>query len=950
MGEKIVVGPVNRGLKTDRTAFVIDNDAFPTLINAYQWRGRVKRKRGTSLLGRLQRRVINTNLGGTIGGAVSMVFDLYGALGISVSQPNASIVPGSVGIAVSAPDTSTFIDNGNGTFTVSGNGNAAGSSINYTTGLMVLAFTIPLVGGATILMTTISYNPTLPVMGLEDLILQPTLNTGNIAFDTVYSYNINTTSPYDIYDVSFYKNPATGSYPGYTQKTTWTPTTWNGQDYQQFWTTNYQGALWATNGVNVPFTVTNIGMQYYGPSTALVLSAAVQTSPTTVNFTVVGNNLVVGDFVFANEFIGGSGLNFQTGYVTTAGNVFTVTFPNATIAAGAYTPGILQLLTNRSDTTKDSIRWYDGDPTNGISPYTTLATGKGWVNFAPPLSQRDYGFSGLIADQYYLVGARMIVPFKDRLLFIGPVVQTSAAGSQVYLQDTIIYSQNGTPFYTASYTNTPSATVDNPTSPTNVFNPILVSSSQSAASTTQTATSPAFFFDQTGFGGSVIAGVGEPIITASPNRDVLILGFSTSQVQLVYTGDDILPFQFYSINSELGSTSTFSIINMDAGVITKGSRGYVISSQTAVERIDVQIPDQVFQVRLLDNGNERVTAQRDFINEWAYFTYPSNEMSFKFPNQTLLYNYRDDSYALFNECYTTYGIFRKRTGYTWAAIGSTYATWNVWNDPWNAGSSSLLKPEIIGGNQQGFVIFRSDGTGESHSLYIQSFSGSVVTSPNHGLSTGDYIVISGAIGTISSEVNGKIFKVSDITTDTFTLDPPIGTGTYLGGGVIKRMYVPFIQTKQFPVAWGMGRKTRIGPQQYLLSYTNNGQITLQIYLSQNNDNAYNSGTIIPNTLNLNNSSLIYSSVLYTCPESTNLGLTPANTNLQMLTSISSDGQSANNQKQIWHRVNTSLIGDTVQLGFTMSDEQMRDTQLRNQFTEIEIHGFILDVSPSQMLS
>ena len=55
MGEKIIVGPINRGLRTDRTPFVIDNDSFPTLINAYQWRGRVKRKRGTDFLVRLTR-------------------------------------------------------------------------------------------------------------------------------------------------------------------------------------------------------------------------------------------------------------------------------------------------------------------------------------------------------------------------------------------------------------------------------------------------------------------------------------------------------------------------------------------------------------------------------------------------------------------------------------------------------------------------------------------------------------------------------------------------------------------------------------------------------------------------------------------------------------------------------------------------------------------------------
>ena len=143
----------------------------------------------------------------------------------------------------------------------------------------------------------------------------------------------------------------------------------------------------------------------------------------------------------------------------------------------------------------------------------------------------------------------------------------------------------------------------------------------------------------------------------------------------------------------------------------------------------------------------------------------------------------------------------------------------------------------------------------------------------------------------------------------------------------------------------MSRKTRLNFQQYLLTRTPNGQITLFIYLSQNEVGpealGYNAGPIVPD-ISTQNNSLIYSSVLYTCPESTNLGLTPANTNLQMVTAFA--------QQQIWHRINTSLLGDTVQLGFTMSDAQMRDPTFSNQFAEIELHSMIIDVSPSQLLA
>ena len=132
------------------------------------------------------------------------------------------------------------------------------------------------------------------------------------------------------------------------------------------------------------------------------------------------------------------------------------------------------------------------------------------------------------------------------------------------------------------------------------------------------------------------------------------------------------------------------------------------------------------------------------------------------------------------------------------------------------------------------------------------------------------------------------------------------------------MYVPQIQTKQFPVAWQMSRKTRLGPQQYLFTTTNNSQITLLIFLSQNSASAYNLGPIVPDPASINNT-LLYSTILFTCPESSNLGLTPANINLQTPT--------AAQQQQIWHRMNTSLIGDTVQIGFTLSDTQMRDIEI-----------------------
>lgn len=916
MGEKIVIGPIDKGIRTDRTAFNIDNDSFPTLVNAYQWRGRVKRKRGTSFLTRFQRFLGTTDASGNF---------------------SVTIVPISLntGVSVFNIGSDVFTDpGGSSPVNLITNGSGSGT-LNRTTGALSITGSIAL--------TAVNYYPGLSVMGLEDFYVSSNAFLTTIGFDTRYSYNLTTTSPYTSYSVSFYKNPPSSTYTGYTAKTTWTPVNWSGESYRQFWTTNYQGSMWTTNGISIPFisASSNIGMQFK----AITVVDNITTGPPAFADITFGSahGLVIGDFLFINEVATTTGINFQTGYVTAvvSPTKVTVEFPNATINT-AGTGGIAQYLNSSlAVPTKDCLRWYDGDPTDGTPP--TPTSSMGWVNFCPPLSQADFSIGDLPKNQYYLVGARAVLPFKDRLVFFGVVVQASD-GSPIYLQDTIVYSQNGTPYYTSSYTNTPSATVDTPTSATNVFNPILVPLNQ-------IATSPAYFADQTGFGGFQTLGVDQPINTVATNEDVLILGLDFIQTRMTYTGNDIVPFNFYIVNSELGSSSTFSAVNMDKGVISRGSRGFVITSQTGTQRIDLQIPDTVFEINLPNNGRERVCAQRDFINEWIYFSYPNNADPYVFPNQTLQFNYRDDSWGIFYESYTTYGSFRKQTGDTWATIGGVFKTWNSWSEPWNAGdSSTLLQAQVIAGNPQGFVLTRDEGTSEGNSGFISNISGSTVTSPNHMLQNGTYIVISGALGTVASQVNGNIFSVQAATTDTFNLNPSITGGTYLGSGLIQRMYVPLIQTKQFPVAWDMARKTRIGPQQYLFSITDNGQVTLLISLSQDADNAYNTmlstNPVIPSVPGINvngvtNSGTIYSTVLYTCPESTNLGLTFSTSNLNTPT--------ASSQAQIWHRNNTSLIGDTIQIGFTLSDAQMRDTLFRNQFVEIEFHSAILDVQPSQLL-
>jgi hypothetical protein len=988
MPDKISVGNFSKGKKTDRLPPFIDNDAFPTLFNMYSWRGRIKRKRGTSTLARLQRQVQSVASAPLAWqfGPLALIAGVGNLISGFALEANGSITPGSITLVVGA---NTYKEPAVSDGTLIGTPGGSGT-INYATGVLTIVG-----GGVGPLTGSFSYYPDLPVLGLEDFVS----NTASskfpltIAFDTTYAYQLNQAGTPFWYDVSYYKN-------------TNNPFTWSNDDSAQFWSTNYQSAFWVTN--NKP------GLHFLNGT----YTSGSGTNNITFNFKSGGVNfttLVVGDVIFFNEWptvasplINIDGLNGTVLTVLGAGNYIVSFTTTPTVSA----TGIAFLLTN-SLPGQDGIRWYDGDPTSGTGLPTE--TNLGWVNFSPPLTALTVGINDQTPAKYYLVGALEILPFKDRLLFFAPQIQAiNGAVIQMPMQDTVIWSWNGTPYYNALV-------------PTN-------------ASSSETFDVRAYYVDQIGFGGFLPAGISKPIITVMTNEDVLLIGFggTGTKTRFVFTGNDLQPFLFYLINSELPSSSTFSGVTLDRGGTEIGQYGITMTTQQSCQRIDLDIPDEVFEIQALNNGQNRVNGVRDFYREWIYWAYPTGDgvasgQSWKYPCQTFMFNYRDNTWAIFRENFTHQGTFRRSTNYTWFTI--PFPTWDTWQEPWDAGTTVSQFPSVIAGNPQGYVLIKDEGTGEAPSGAIAAIANdglgfTQITSVNHCVNSqspdqgtnGDYlsfggklptttigkvskvvdinnfvvdipysttatitnatqaiqailtivflpiadapahssyfigqqVTISGVVGMVG--LNGNTYTILNITPQTTTSAATItlnvdttGFGAYVSGGIATlagyvgmgsytRLSQPLLQTKQFSVYWDQGRKVRIGVQKYLLDYTSNGQVTVNINLSQDPDDNWNFGPIVPSNDVLNNS-LIYSQLLYTCPESTNLGLTPANTNLQLPT--------ADNQFQIWHRINTSLIGDNFQIGITLSDAQMHNLEFAT--SEIAVHQMIFDVSPSSQL-
>ena len=1004
MPEKLIIGPITKGLRTDREPFIIDNDSFPTLINAYQWRGKLRKRRGTVFLGRLQRVVSSTDalpvmtldISGNGTATLTTVFSL---------ETTASIVPGSITFS---DGTNIYSDNSSGTITGSPGGTG---TINYATSVVTItggAVSQPVIGVLNIVdngdYEAFQYYPNLPVMGLEDFLLSTSNYPTLLALDTTYSYMFDSGTN-EFFSTTFYK-------------TTGNPALWHAQNYQQFWSTNYEGALWAVNADSG----TTVGANF-GTMTSVSASGSVLTFTLTnpYNSSLI-TNLIIGDVIWVNEVQAVTVANVN-GFTATisditgaASGIYKATYAQG-ITVTTYTAGtgIAQLLTNSLG--YDGVRWYDGDPTE--NSYAT-----GWVNFMPPLQ------NATVTNPQYLVGAIAMLAYKDRLLFFGPWVATSTSPTPIQYQDTVIYSWNGTPYYTVANTTTTTVSV-----------PTLIPATQTASNVA------AWYQNIIGFGGFISASIPQPIVTITNNEDVLLIGFTNKQTRLVYTGNDILPFIFYSINSELGSGSTFSGVTLDKGGITIGSYGIAMTDQTSARRIDLEIPDQIFTIPGTNNGSSRVCAIRDYRNEWIYFTVPSNQSDFYFPTQTLLFNYRENSWAIFNENYTTYGNYRPNTSYTWATL--PYKTWAEWNEPWNSGTLTSDYPDIIGGNAQGFVLIRQeDGTEEDSSGYISAISvGSgvydtmnLITSPNHCLTGTDFIYISGCLGTTT--LNDTIFKVNfgDIDPATnfnqFYILPEDATfvpdsNTYLGAGVFTRLTNFSIQTKQFPASWSDGRKVRIGTQKYLFDTTSEGEVTTYLYVNQDADDPTNLPPYLPSA-GATNDAVIYSAIVPTYPEIpttiivgaalgaygdasttsfslnlfTILGISGViegstttitvgnpsiasftdtgsgsfatvtgtaasgtidyttgaitlvfstapsysnfNASLTYYYNLSGSSTLGSGQAQTWHRQSTSMIGDTVQIGISLSDAQMYDLTISE--SEMTLHAIVIDLSPGPTLA
>jgi hypothetical protein len=461
--------------------------------------------------------------------------------------------------------------------------------------------------------------------------------------------------------------------------------------------------------------------------------------------------------------------------------------------------------------------------------------------------------------------------------------------------------------------------------------------------------------DLPGYGGALDAPVNEAIVTAQFIKDRLIVYFTNSTFELAYTGNQVNPFQWQLLNTELGAESTFSEIPFDKDVLGVDEIGIHACNGSNVSRIDETIPQVTFGFSNDNNERERIVGIRDYYTELAYWSYPNSirNNQFYFPNRMLVFNYINNSWATFEDSITFMGYFPfqlENSGATW---GNTYNTWQELTIMWNSAADTLTTPtvkSVIAGNQQGFVfILRPELTCNASVLQVTDVSiGSngymTLTIINHNLEFNNFILLSTMNGLTFTDSNSNTLAtvMAQINSDPFTSGTPNSvnvllldnegqavtiTGTYTGGGTAARVSNINIVTKQYNFYTAQDRSCYVSKIDFLVDKTNQGQVTVDYYISSS-QNALLSGS-------LKNGALPGNSILETSPYT----LVPFE----------------QFQDRLWHPLYFYSEGECVQYSMYMSPNQMFQYTIDNngniQYTALEdfqLHAMAIYAQPTSM--
>jgi hypothetical protein len=414
----------------------------------------------------------------------------------------------------------------------------------------------------------------------------------------------------------------------------------------------------------------------------------------------------------------------------------------------------------------------------------------------------------------------------------------------------------------------------------------------------------------------------EPIISAQILKDHLIVFFESSTWELVFTGNQLVPYLWQQLNIELGAESTFSTVPFDDRIVTEGNVGIHACNGYNVQRIDQKIPDEIFNILRENNGIKRVYGIRDYFTQLVYWTFPSNDNGTRYPNRVLVFNYVTGSWAFNDDSITAFGYFNSESAITW---GNAFTTWGETTYTWGSAELSDLYKKIIFGNQEGYVLFQEPGvTRNAGALQITNLtvSGTLITLTiiDHNLTTGDYILLENIVGDpLIEALNFSIFQIAEVNKDQILIVAGGVTGVYAGGGTAALVSQVNIVTKQYNFYVKQGKNALVSKVDFMVDKTNTGEITVD----------YNVSTSPFSMVNQSQATncIVGNNILETRP----YALVPLE----------------QSQTRLWHPVYFQADGEVIQFNLYWTDDQITNPDI--SLVDFQLHAFVIYAQPISRL-
>jgi hypothetical protein len=859
--DKFIIGYTDdkSGFQTNFQPWLLPDNAFESMINAYTWRGRVRKRIGSTLM--------TNGVNGSrlripgipiVAGVITLPLNV--AVGMQIEQQVAN------GATLTVWDLAQPLLTTNPAVTA-----AVGPGANEIT-----------IAGS---VGTVFLYPALPVTGIGQYENPATNDETTVAFDTNFAY--------------FYSGTD-------WQRLTGGADAWTGTNSQLFWIVNYRGVtanenyLWVTN-----FNAAD-GIRY-----RTAIAGGEWRKPTLF----YSKGSIIGQTDGAGNFVGALGSPPVVGSVVIVASTAFVVLTGL-LPAGFQPMGVVPLTTSAAVGT------------------ATCDFAAGNINIAASVTPAP-NTNVYYSNQLLITTARIVVQFKNRLILLNTV--ENVGGVNTVFKNRCRFSAVGNPLFGTVGT---------------VY------------------TSVSFMQDLPGFGNAIDAATQEAIVSAEFLKDRLIVYFERSTWELVYTGNQIYPFTWQKINTELGAESTFSAIPFDKTVLGFGNVGIHSCTGANVVRIDEKIPDFIFNLHNQDAGLDRVVGIRNYQPEVAIWTYPGDDRdaNFPYPNNLLVFNYVNNSWATFKDSYTFLGYYQTSAtapspAATW---GSSNTLWGETTDLWGGavGTTNSIKTlKVIAGNQQGWVhILNSNATNNAQGLYITGVSNAngtvnsavAVGDPiyiycvDHNLELSEFVAINnfngivvtytdplGVVYTLSRFVAQVIEVVNRnqirITAGKYDIDTNIFTpfnfvGTYVGTGNMARVSLININSKDFNLYVGKDCDAYISRINFMVDRTASNYIKVN----------YNLGTARGLGLPQDNLALLGNSQLETFP----YALNPFEAN----------------QSQFWHNVYLSADGEFIQIqlvndqnqpfNFTLSGNPATATTSYGVEQDFQMHSMIIYAQPT----